>query len=212
LSGRNSLIIPWKVDVPQDRRPVTNWLIIAGAIAAFALQIVSIVEQNAKLPDKRKEFENSSVEDLAKELGVEDKQLKEIEQSVEKNSDKIRKKFPQNRVPPNFKEKAIKEIIIKEYFVWGQIRPFILNGWKLKGLFGHIWLHGGILHLLGNMLFLWIFGNAVCAKIGNIRYLLIYYSDFNTTSFNWWMETSAFGGQAKPVAVNATGFNRWKFT
>jgi hypothetical protein len=26
------------------------------------------------------------------------------------------------------------------------------------------------------------------------------------------METSAFGGQAKPVAVNATGFNRWKFT
>jgi hypothetical protein len=40
----------------------------------------------------------------------------------------------------------------------------------------------------------------------------IYYSDFNTTSFNWWMETSAFGGQAKPVVVNATGFNRWKFT
>jgi hypothetical protein len=26
------------------------------------------------------------------------------------------------------------------------------------------------------------------------------------------MEISAFGGQAKPVAVNATGFNRWKFT
>ena len=168
------MIIPWKVDVPQDRRAVTNWLIIAGAIAAFTLQIASIVEQNAKLPDKRGEFENSSVEDLAKELGVEDKQLKEIEQSVEKNSDKIRKKFPQNNIPPNFKEKAIKEIIIKEYFVWRQIRPFILNGWTIKGLLGHIWLHGGVLHLLGNMLFLWIFGNAVCAKIGNIRYLLIY--------------------------------------
>jgi len=39
-----------------------------------------------------------------------------------------------------------------------------------------------------------------------------YSSDFNTTSFNWWMETTAKGGQAKPVAVNATGFNRWKFT
>ena len=37
-----------------------------------------------------------------------------------------------------------------------------------------MWLHGGILHFLGNMLFLWIFGNAVCAKIGNVIYLPIY--------------------------------------
>lgn len=56
----------------------------------------------------------------------------------------------------------------------GEIRPFILDGWTIEGLLGHIWLHGGVIHLLGNMLFLWIFGNAVCAKIGNIRYLPIY--------------------------------------
>jgi hypothetical protein len=37
-----------------------------------------------------------------------------------------------------------------------------------------MWLHGGIMHLLGNMLFLWIFGNAICAKIGNIRYIGAY--------------------------------------
>ena len=37
-----------------------------------------------------------------------------------------------------------------------------------------MWLHGGLLHLLGNLLFLWVFGNAVCAKIGNLRYLLLY--------------------------------------
>lgn len=37
-----------------------------------------------------------------------------------------------------------------------------------------MWLHGSVLHLLGNMLFLWIFGNAICAKIGNIRYILAY--------------------------------------
>jgi hypothetical protein len=41
---------------------------------------------------------------------------------------------------------------------------------------------------------------------------IFYSSDFNTTSFNWWMETTAEGGQAEPVATNATGFNRWKFT
>jgi len=51
---------------------------------------------------------------------------------------------------------------------------WMLRGWSLKGLFGYMWLHGGLFHLLGNMWFLWIFGNAVCAKIGNLKYLLWY--------------------------------------
>jgi membrane associated rhomboid family serine protease len=54
------------------------------------------------------------------------------------------------------------------------IYSFVLRGWSLKGLLGHMWLHGGIFHLLGNMWFLWIFGNAVCAKVGNIAYLPLY--------------------------------------
>ena len=37
-----------------------------------------------------------------------------------------------------------------------------------------MFLHGGWLHLLGNMLFLWIFGNNVEDRIGRIRYLLFY--------------------------------------
>ena len=49
-----------------------------------------------------------------------------------------------------------------------------LDGWGLRGLFGHMWLHGGILHLVGNLIFLWLFGNAVCSKIGNALYLPIY--------------------------------------
>ncbi len=56
----------------------------------------------------------------------------------------------------------------------GITETFMLDGWQLKGLLGHMWLHGGLLHLLGNMWFLWIFGNAVCAKVGNFRYLLLY--------------------------------------
>ncbi|NES99946.1 MAG: rhomboid family intramembrane serine protease [Sphaerospermopsis sp. SIO1G2] len=35
-------------------------------------------------------------------------------------------------------------------------------------------LHGGFLHLAGNMLFLWIFGNNVEDKLGHIKYLLFY--------------------------------------
>lgn len=37
-----------------------------------------------------------------------------------------------------------------------------------------IFLHGGWFHLLGNMLFLWVFGDNVEDRLGHIRYLLFY--------------------------------------
>jgi len=112
------LIIPWRVDVPQDRWPFMNWLIIAGIFAVFSLQFTGVVEI---IPKQESNVQNGQ----------------------------------QGEEEP-------------------QISPYVLNGWEIKGLFGHMWLHGGIIHLLGNLLFLWIFGNAVCAKIGNLKYLPIY--------------------------------------
>lgn len=35
-------------------------------------------------------------------------------------------------------------------------------------------LHGGLLHLGGNMLFLWIFGNNVEDRLGHVKYLIFY--------------------------------------
>jgi membrane associated rhomboid family serine protease len=37
-----------------------------------------------------------------------------------------------------------------------------------------LFLHAGIAHILGNMLFLWIFGDNVEAAFGHLRYLLFY--------------------------------------
>ena len=51
----------------------------------------------------------------------------------------------------------------------------VADGWSFYGLIGHMFLHGGVMHLGGNMLFLWLFGNAVCAKLNNFLYLPIYF-------------------------------------
>jgi len=61
-----------------------------------------------------------------------------------------------------------------EYLEKATSRQFVLNGFGIKGLFGHMWLHGGLFHLIGNLVFLWLFGNAVCSKIGNLYYLPAY--------------------------------------
>jgi membrane associated rhomboid family serine protease/DNA-directed RNA polymerase subunit RPC12/RpoP len=50
----------------------------------------------------------------------------------------------------------------------------VLDGLTLTGLFGHVWLHGDLLHLVGNMIFLGIFGGAVCSRIGNLWYPILY--------------------------------------
>ena len=63
---------------------------------------------------------------------------------------------------------------LDEYMEKSITMQYILRGWSIKGLFGHMWLHAGLLHLIGNLIFLWLFGNAVCSKIGNLYYLPVY--------------------------------------
>ncbi|MEK6744472.1 MAG: rhomboid family intramembrane serine protease [Nitrospirota bacterium] len=41
-------------------------------------------------------------------------------------------------------------------------------------LFTSLFLHGGLFHLIGNMLYLWIFGNNVEDAMGRIRFIVFY--------------------------------------
>jgi membrane associated rhomboid family serine protease len=43
-----------------------------------------------------------------------------------------------------------------------------------EGVFSSMFLHGGWLHIAGNMLFLWIFGNNVEDSLGHLRFLAWY--------------------------------------
>jgi membrane associated rhomboid family serine protease len=50
-------------------------------------------------------------------------------------------------------------------------------------LFGHMFLHGSLSHIAGNMLFLWIFGDNVEDALGHFRYLLFYFACGLTAAF-----------------------------
>jgi membrane associated rhomboid family serine protease len=63
----------------------------------------------------------------------------------------------------------------------GALSGFEVIGTSLDpGLGGRVltamFLHGGIAHLLGNMLYLWIFGDNVEDRMGHLRYLIFYLS------------------------------------
>lgn len=54
------------------------------------------------------------------------------------------------------------------------VQPLVLDGWHLTGLLGHVLLHADLVHWIGNMVFLWVFGNAICTNIGNFPYLIVF--------------------------------------
>ncbi|MHC4646764.1 MAG: rhomboid family intramembrane serine protease [Planctomycetota bacterium] len=130
------MIIPYYADVPYDRRPVANWLIVLFLILVFGFQ-----------------------------TATEDKDAGEIV-------------LPDIRIVEQWDEAQWEAWNAKAAERWleslGPTGKLVLKGWEITGLFGHMWLHGGIFHLAGNLIFLWVFGNAVCAKLRSTVYLPIY--------------------------------------
>jgi membrane associated rhomboid family serine protease len=57
---------------------------------------------------------------------------------------------------------------------WGAVPARISAGQDLATLVTATFLHAGWAHLLGNMLFLWVFGDNVEDAFGHLRYLLFY--------------------------------------
>lgn len=64
------------------------------------------------------------------------------------------------------------ELFIKKF---GFIPKFLLEGRNLLNIFWAMFLHGSFLHLVGNLWFLWIFGDNVELKIGKIKFLILYF-------------------------------------
>jgi membrane associated rhomboid family serine protease len=66
-------------------------------------------------------------------------------------------------------EQATSEIFLK----YGAIPKFVLAG-DIQATLTSMFIHGGIAHIVGNMVFLYVFGDNVEDRFGHIRYLAIY--------------------------------------
>ena len=59
-------------------------------------------------------------------------------------------------------------------FEYGSIPVEITRGVDLYTLLTCMFLHGGWMHLIGNMLFLWVFADNIEATIGSVKFVLFY--------------------------------------
>jgi membrane associated rhomboid family serine protease len=64
--------------------------------------------------------------------------------------------------------------IPRRFFGWEQLGGAALDPWRFVPLLTANFLHGGWLHIIGNMWFLGIFGDNVEDRLGHGRYLLFY--------------------------------------
>lgn len=88
-------------------------------------------------------------------------------------------------------------MLLKEFWTLDAGRPLF---WQY---ITYQFMHGDFMHLLGNMLFLWIFGNAVCDRMGSLAYTLFYLAGgvFAGITFAWVAENPIVGASGSIAAV-----------
>ena len=72
---------------------------------------------------------------------------------------------------------------------------------ELATLITSQFLHGGLMHIGGNMLFLWIFGNNIEEDLGHFKFLLFYLTCGVLAALTHWF----FGMQSDVPTVGASG-------
>ena len=79
--------------------------------------------------------------------------------------------------------------------------PTVGQGWLLTALTS-MFMHGSWAHLLGNMLFLWIFGNNVEDALGHLRYLAFYLAGGFAATALQTLVTLAWAGESAATIPN----------
>lgn len=103
-------------------------------------------------------------------------------------------------VTANFSDRAATNALLQTY---GAIPNKVLGG-DIFSVISSMFLHGGIAHLIGNMLFLFVFGDNIEDKFGRIKYVLFYIAwGFAAAYAHSFYAVSTGGGEIP--AIGASG-------
>lgn len=72
-------------------------------------------------------------------------------------------------------------------------------------LFTSMFMHGGIAHIFGNMVFLWVFGDNIEDRLGHVRYVLFYLLCGVIASLAHVFSTAAIAGEQSDMLVPSLG-------
>ena len=94
------------------------------------------------------------------------------------------------------------------YFMrhFGAIPAEITQGKDLYSLFTSIFLHAGFMHILGNMIFLWVFADNIESLVGSVNFIIFYLLGGIVASlihvlFNWESGIPTVGASGAIAAV-----------
>jgi membrane associated rhomboid family serine protease len=171
-------LIPLKDNLPTSRFPVLTVALIVINVAVFIWQT-----QFPTDPDLSAQGLSSGVDQSSLEYGAMPYRITHPKRSecflgiVEQGG---------NQVGPDVVCEGTPELREAEKLAGGQVQdangevseipgpvPLDQAAWWIT-VFTSMFMHGGILHLGGNMLFLWIFGNNIEDSMGRTRFVLFY--------------------------------------
>lgn len=108
----------------------------------------------------------------------------------------------QLELPPEHMDAFVTEWGVVPYRLWHTIfaAPQRIELWLLP-TFSSMFLHGGWGHVLGNMLFLWVFGRSLESRIGTVRFTVLYFFSGIVAAF----AQSAFASDSTVPMIGASG-------
>jgi membrane associated rhomboid family serine protease len=155
------IFIPKSLDVIHDETPVANIAIIFLCVILYYVPANLFPIQSFHIFYK----------DHNKVIEVTEKELASLKgkEADKKSLDKLKQKLgqaEQKKVEASAPDEIDEDPSLKD----GEFK--LKQSWA-EAFLG-IFLHAGFFHLLFNMVFLWIFGNAICSNIGNLKYTILF--------------------------------------
>src|SRR5438876_7110224 len=78
-------------------------------------------------------------------------------------------------LPPDHMDAFVTEWGLVPQRLWHTVFTPHYQEWLLP-IFSAMFLHGGWGHVLGNILFLWVFGRSLESRVGTVRFTVLYFA------------------------------------